>query len=52
MILRDVGCVLAKSSTNQVNISYDVAKLGLFKNSSGIVCKIHMSNNLQSVDIA
>jgi len=52
MILRYVGCVLAKSLTNQVNISYDVAKLGLFKNSSGIVCKSYMSNNLQNVDIA
>jgi len=31
MTLRDVGCVLAKSLTNQVNISYDVAKLGTFQ---------------------
>jgi len=52
MILRDVGCVLAKSLTNQENISCDVAKLGLLKNSSGIVCKSYMSNNLQNVDIA
>ena len=51
MILRGVGCVLVKSS-NQVNNGCDVAQLRLFKNSSGIVFKCYMSNNLKTGDIA
>ena len=52
MILRGVGCILVMSLTNQVNKSYDVAQLRLFKNSSGIVFKCYMSNNLKTGDIA
>ena len=51
MILRGVGCILVKN-LNQVNKSYDVAQLRLFKNSSGIVFKCYMSNNLRTGDIA
>jgi len=52
MILRGVGYILVKSLTNQVNKSYDVAQLRLFKNSPGIVFKCYMSNNLKTGDIA
>jgi len=51
MILRGVGCILVKN-LNQVNKSYDVAQLRLFKNSSGIAFKCDMSNNLKTGDIA
>jgi len=44
--------MLVQSLTNQVNKSYDVAQLRLFKVSSGIVFKCYISNNLKTGDIA